>query len=270
VYVGPGRTFGVIHVGTSGWQYRSWREPFYEKRPQRSWLPHYASVFSTVEVNNSFYMLPKESTFERWRDETPDGFAFAVKASRYITHIRRLREARDSVGLFWSRAKILAAKLGPVLFQLPPNFVADVPLLRDFLTFLPAGIKAAFEFRDDSWTRDDVFEALDERGAAWVLADRPGRRVPAVVTGGWSYVRFHQGRPAHPSYSRPKLRAWADRMAGLETAEQWAFFNNDELAAAPADALALRRMLAERGCEVSEPARRQSAPSGSDLALKGR
>ena len=118
-----------------------------------------------------------------------------------------------------------------------------MPLLRDFLTFLPAGIKAAFEFRDDSWTRDDVFEALDERGAAWVLADRPGRRVPAVVTGGWSYVRFHQGRAVHPAYTRRKLRAWADKMAGLPAEEQWAFFNNDQLAAAPADALALRQML---------------------------
>lgn len=244
----------VIHVGTSGWQYASWREPFYEERPQRSWFEHYASVFSTVEVNNSFYMLPKESTFRRWRGRAPERFVFVVKASRYITHLRRLRDAKDPVGLFWSRTKLLREKLGPVLFQLPPNLGVDVSLLRDFLEILPTAIRPAFEFRHGSWTRDDVFQALDERGAAWVLADRPGASVPQVVTGGWSYVRFHQGRRSHPGYSRSKLRAWADRMAATEVREQWAFFNNDPLAAAPFDALAFRRMLEERRCAVSVPA----------------
>jgi len=244
----------VIHVGTSGWQYASWREPFYEKRPQRLWFERYASEFSTVEVNNSFYMLPKETTFERWREAAPDGFVFVVKASRYITHLRRLRNAGDSVDLFWSRARLLREKLGPILFQLPPNLPADVPLLREFLGLLPRGMRPAFEFRHESWSRDDVVEALDEHRAAWVLADRPGRHVEQTVTGGWSYVRFHQGRPLHPGYSRTKLRAWADRMATAGIDEQWAFFNNDPLAAAPSDALSLRTMLEERGCPVALPA----------------
>ena len=134
-----------------------------------------------------------------------------------------------------------------------------MPLLREFLAALPRAMRPAFEFRHDSWSHDEVFQTLDEHGAAWVLADRPGRHVPQVVTGGWSYVRFHQGRRTHQAYSRTKLRAWADRMASAGADEQWAFFNNDPLAAAPADALTLRGMLEERGCAVSMPASRTAA-----------
>jgi uncharacterized protein YecE (DUF72 family) len=207
----------VIYVGTSGWQYGHWKGRFYPRGlPQRAWLEHYVSVFPMVEVNNSFYQLPKEETFDRWREATPPDFLFAVKASRYITHIRRLREAKASVDLFWSRAAHLRSKLGPVLFQLPPNFKGDAPLLADFLRVLPKRLRAAFEFRGDSWQTDEVLSLLDEAGAAWVLADRPGWRVPEIVTGGWSYVRFHQGRPFQPGYARPKLRRWADRIAATQ------------------------------------------------------
>src|SRR6266540_97659 len=151
----------MIWVGTSGWQYRDWKGAFYpEKLPQRLWLQHHATQFPAVEVNNSFYMLPKEQTFDRWRASTPDGFAFAVKASRYITHIRRLREAKDSVDLFWSRATRLGEKLGPVLFQLPPNFAADAGLLEAFVSALPASMRAAFEFRDPSWESHEVAGVL--------------------------------------------------------------------------------------------------------------
>jgi uncharacterized protein YecE (DUF72 family) len=243
----------MIFVGTSGWQYRSWREPFYEARPQRLWLEHYATRFPVVEVNNSFYMLPKEATFTKWHEQSPAGFLFVVKASRYITHIRRLRDPKDSVDLFWSRAVLLKEKLGPVLFQTPPNLRADVPLLREFLSVLPREMRAAFEFRDDSWRSDGVLEALDRAGAAWVLADRPGWQVALVVTGGWSYLRFHQGRRTHPAYSMRKLGTWADRMASLDAKDQFAFFNNDTLAAAPFDALALARLLERRGQAVAGP-----------------
>ncbi len=244
----------MFFVGTSGWQYASWKERFYPKGlPQRVWLEHYARRFPVVELNNSFYRLPGETTFDGWRDRTPEGFLFAVKASRYITHIRRMREAKDSVDLFWARASRLKEKLGPVLFQFPPNLRADVPLLEEFLAGLPGPTRAAFEFRDRSWWRDDVWAALDGAGAAWVLADRPGARVTEVVTGGWSYLRFHQGRERHPDYARSKLRAWADRIAGLGVDEAWMFFNNDPLAAAPHDALALTELLVGRGLEVAEP-----------------
>jgi len=244
----------MLYVGTSGWQYTSWKERFYPKGlPQRAWLDFYTRRFPVVEVNNSFYRLPNESTFDTWRTSTSPGFLFVVKASRYITHIRRMREARDSVDLFWSRASRLGDKLGPVLFQFPPNLRADVPLLEAFLGILPKELRAAFEFREASWWRDDVWAALDRAGAAWVLADRPGERVQEMVTGGWSYVRFHQGRRAHPAYSRSKLRAWADRIAGLGVDEAWAFFNNDPLAAAPHDALALTQLLRDRGLTVAAP-----------------
>jgi uncharacterized protein YecE (DUF72 family) len=244
----------VIHVGTSGWQYASWKGTFYPKGlPQRAWLSHYVTRFPVVEVNNSFYQLPKEGTFDRWRDDTPAGFLFVVKASRYITHIRRLRSCKEPVELFWSRATRLKEKLGPVLFQLPPRFKADAGLLRDFLAVLPSEIKAAFEFRDDSWTNDEISGLLDAAGAAWVLADRPGARVEPIVTGGWSYIRFHQGRRPHPKYSRSKLRAWADRIADLPAGDVYAFFNNDPLASAPADAQTLMEMLRKRGQEVASP-----------------
>jgi uncharacterized protein YecE (DUF72 family) len=241
-------------IGTSGWQYRSWKGSLYPQNlPQRAWLPHYATRFPVVEVNNSFYMLPKESTFDRWRAETPEGFLFVVKASRYITHIRRMRDTTDPVALFWSRASRLGEKLGPVLFQFPPNLKADPPLLRAFLEALPAGMRAAFEFREGSWWRDDVYAALDAAGAAWVLADRPRARVQDVVTGGWTYVRFHQGRPSHPAYPRAKLKRWAERIVGLRVPEAWAFFNNDPLAAAPRDAAVFMEVLSEAGVQVVGP-----------------
>jgi uncharacterized protein YecE (DUF72 family) len=240
-------------VGTSGWQYRHWKDTFYEGVPRRAWLGHYATRFPVVEVNNTFYALPKETTFDKWKAETPEGFLFVLKASRYLTHIGRLQEPKGPVDLFWQRAVRLRSKLGPVLFQFPPNFPADVPLLEDFLAVLPAGMRSAFEFRESSWWQDEVFDAIDRAGAAWVMADRPGWRVPLVVTGGWSYVRFHQGRPAHPGYTRRKLSEWADRIAGLDASEAWVFFNNDQFGAAPVDAVALEELLAERGVEVAEP-----------------
>ena len=214
--------------------------------PQRAWLAHYAAEFDSVEVNNSFYQLPRETTFDRWREESPPGFLFAVKASRYITHIRRMRQPRESVELLWSRAARLGEKLGPILFQFPPRFPADPELLREFLGVLPAGMKAAFEFREASWWRDDVYDLLDRAGAAWVLADRPGWRVPSVVTGGWTYLRFHWGRATHPAYSPEKLRRWADRVSGLDVKEVYAYFNNDPEAAAPSDARRFRKLLSAR------------------------
>jgi uncharacterized protein YecE (DUF72 family) len=241
-----------VLIGTSGWQYDSWRGRFYPPGvPKRAWLRFFAEHFPTVEVNNSFYMLPKPSSFERWRDETPDGFVITVKANRYITHIRRLRECRDAVQAFWERARLLGPKLGPVLFQLPPRFAADAELLRAFLGVLPDGIRPAFEFRDRSWERDDVYELLDDAGAAFVLADRPGARVPDVVAGGWSYVRFHQGRPGIADYPREKLRRWAARIAGMPARETFVYFNNDPGGAAVRDAMTLTAMLREATARAS-------------------
>lgn len=242
-----------VCVGTSGWQYASWRGTFYPPRlPQRAWLSYYVTRFPAVEVNNSFYRMPDETTFDRWRDAAPAGFVFAVKANRLITHLHRLRGAEAAVAIFWSRAQRLRKKLGPVLFQFPPFFKADVARLTDFLQALPVTMRAAFEFRDASWWRDDVFDLLDRAGAAWVLADRAAARTTTIVTGGWSYVRFHQGQSGKPGYSRRKLARWADRIAGLDV-ETFAFFNNDMEVAAPGDAATLTELLRERGCDVVLP-----------------
>jgi uncharacterized protein YecE (DUF72 family) len=238
-------------IGTSGWVYADWRGRFYpEGVPQRAWLGWFAQRFPTVEVNASFYRLPTPATFERWREETPDGFTFAVKASRFITHIRRLRDAAEPVETFWDRSLLLGEKLGPVLFQLPPGFSADVDLLRAFLRTLPRGMLPAFEFREASWDAPQVLAALEAANAAWVLADRPGTRVSPHVTGGWSYVRFHQGTRAGPGYRRAKLRRWADRLAALPADRAFVYFNNDPGGAAVRDARTLTELLEERGVPV--------------------
>src|SRR4051794_34084574 len=180
------RTFWI---GTSGWQYESWKGRFYPRTLAKSgWLAFYSERFATVEVNNSFYRLPSDAAFERWRDGTPPGFLIAPKVSRYLTHIRRLREAAEPMELFWSRAKLLGPKLGPLLFQLPPTLAADEERLATFLQLLPKGARSAFEFRHPSWETEATRSLLNAAGAALVLADRPGARVPPHVTGGWSYA----------------------------------------------------------------------------------
>ncbi|HEV2907495.1 MAG TPA: DUF72 domain-containing protein, partial [Actinomycetota bacterium] len=147
----------AVLVGTSGWQYDDWRERFYPKDlPKSEWLRYFSEAFPTVEVNNTFYQLPKEETFVAWREASADGFLVTVKASRYITHLRRLRDCRDPVRLLWSRCRRLGKKLGPVLFQLPPNFKADVDLLRGFLRLLPKSMRPAFEFRHPSWENEET------------------------------------------------------------------------------------------------------------------
>jgi uncharacterized protein YecE (DUF72 family) len=243
-----------VYVGTSGWLYADWRRRFYPHRlPQREWLPYFSERFPCVEINNTFYMLPKEETFVRWKTSSADGFLFAVKASRYITHIRRLRDAEEAVRRFWAHARRLGSKLGPVLFQLPPNLRAEPERLQAFLRLLPSSMRAAFEFRHSSWETDEVRELLDRAGCALVLADRPGTRHREVVTGGWTYLRFHQGRRTGPGYTRAKLRRYADRLAGMDAAEAWVFFNNDPQGAAVRDSVTLTELLRERGVRVRGP-----------------
>jgi uncharacterized protein YecE (DUF72 family) len=244
----------TIIVGTSGWQYRDWKGRLYPKDvPQREWLTYFSDRFPAVEINNTFYMLPRPEVFDRWREVSADGFEFAVKASRYITHIRRLRDCREPLGRFWSSARRLEPKLGPVLFQLPPNLRSDPDLLRSFLRLLPRTMRAAFEFRHPSWDTDEVRDALDGAGCALVLADRPGARIPSLVTGGWSYVRFHQGQRAAPGYPREKLRRWARRLAEMDADETWVFFNNDTGGAALRDAVTLSDRLAALGASARGP-----------------
>lgn len=246
----------MITIGTSGWVYPHWKGPFYPRDlREKDWLAYYAARFPTVEINNSFYRLPAEQTFRKWRAQAPRGFCYAVKASRYITHLKRLKDPKEPVELFWSRARVLGDTLGPVLFQLPPRFPADPARLEAFLATLPREMQAAVEFRDLSWETDEVFRLLDHAKAAFVYADRPGARIPEIVTGGWAYIRFHQGARTHPGYPAKKLARWADRIAHLDAKDAYVYFNNDTLGAALKDADRLREMLEARGVRsrLSEP-----------------
>jgi uncharacterized protein YecE (DUF72 family) len=241
----------MFRVGTSGWQYRDWRERFYPKGlPTSRWLEHYAARFSTVEVNNSFYRLPERERVEAWAREVPDGFVLTMKASRYITHIRRLKDPEEPLTTMWRSFLGAGDRLGPVLFQLPPNLPADVERLRAFVALLPAERPAALEFRHDSWLTDEVFALLDGARASLVWPDRPGTRRALPLTGGWAYVRFHQGSRTGPDYPRAKLRRWADRLAELGAVDGYAYFNNDTGGAAVRDAETFRDLLAERGLDV--------------------
>ena len=236
-----------IHVGTSGWQYDDWRGVFYpEGLPQREWLRFYSDRFGTVEVNNSFYRLPERATFERWRDETPPGFIVTVKASRFITHLKRLRDPEEPVSLLWERASGLGDRLGPVLFQLPPRFPVEIGRLRRLLDALPSGMRPAFEFRDPSWHSHDVFRLLDGAGAALVWPDRPGLGHALPMTAGWLYVRFHQGTASGPAYRREKLRRWASRIEAAAAAEAFVYFNNDPTGAAIRNARTMIQLFSEK------------------------
>lgn len=260
----------MIWIGTSGWVYPHWKNRFYPgDLPAKQWFGYYAARFPTVEINNSFYRLPAEQTFRNWRAQTPRDFCYAVKASRYITHLKRLKDPKEPVDLFWSRARLLGQTLGPVLFQLPPRFRADPKRLQAFLKTLPKEIKPAFEFRDLSSETDEVFGLLDKANAAFVYADRPGTRVPELVTGGWAYIRFHQGAQLNPRYPKRKLERWADRIAGLDAKDAYVYFNNDALGAAIDDAEMLAGLLQKRGLEVARSQTPQTQERGEARAAGG-
>jgi uncharacterized protein YecE (DUF72 family) len=238
-------------IGTSGWTYGHWRDRVYPYGlPQREWLPWYATRFPTVELNASFYRLPTPAMVDRWRSVTPPGFRFAVKLSRYITHVRRLRDVSDELARFLEIAGGLGDRFGPLLVQLPPTFPRDDTSLDAFLRLVPTGVAVAVEFRHRSWAHPAIAERLRSAGSAWVLADRPYARVPLTVTADWSYVRFHQGAEGSPWYPRAKLVRWADRLARLDIRTLYAYFNNDPDGAAFANAEVFAALLADRGVQV--------------------
>jgi uncharacterized protein YecE (DUF72 family) len=226
---------------------------------QPEWLRHYAERFATVELNNPFYRLPERKTFERWRDTTPDDFVFAVKMSRYLTHVRRLREPEEPVRRFFERAEGLGEKLGPVLLQLPPTLEVDLERLADTLDRFPPGVRVAVEPRDDSWFDDELRSLLEKRGAALCLADSPRRDTPFWRTAGWGFVRFHEGRATpRPCYGERALTTWAERIASLwdARADVFCYFNNDSRACAVRDAVTFARLARRAGLRptrVPEP-----------------
>jgi uncharacterized protein YecE (DUF72 family) len=242
-------------VGTSGWQYADWRGVLYPPGlPQRLWLERYAECFDTVENNNAFYRLPARETFVSWRDRTPARFVMAVKASRYLTHIKRLKDPEEPVARLLGRAAGLGAKLGPVLVQLPPNLPADPALLAACLRAFPAGVRVAVEPRHESWWTAEVRDILAAHGAALCWADRLGRPLtPLWRTADWAYVRFHEGaaRP-RPGYGDAALASWIRRIgdAWSEHDSVYVYFNNDPGGAAVRDAVRFAARAAAAGWPV--------------------
>jgi uncharacterized protein YecE (DUF72 family) len=219
-------------VGCSGWVYPHWRERLYPKGlPQRRWLSCYAAHFDTVEVNSTFYRLASPSAVEAWLEQSPDGFIFAVKASRYLTHVKRLAMLDTGIKRFYERLGPLTRteKFGPVLWQLPENFHRDDERLSGALKALPAG-RHAFEFRHPSWFTDEVYALLSEHRVALVIGDDPTRPFQSLErTTQWTYIRFHRGnRGRGGNYSPAEIETWARRIAQWRgQIEVYAYFNND-------------------------------------------
>ena len=245
----------VVRIGTSGWQYRDWRGPFYPARlAQGRWLEHYATAFDTVESNAAFYRLPERRTFEAWAARTPPDFTMAVKASRYLTHVLRLREPEEAVDRLVERAGGLGDKLGPILVQLPPRFRADPERLDRTLARFPTGWRVAVEVRDPSWDTDEIRSVLVGHDAALCLADRRGPLRPRWRTTGWTYLRFHEGTASpRPCYGARALESWARRLCETwgPDAEAWVYFNNDPRGCAPRDAARFAVLAARAGLDTS-------------------
>jgi uncharacterized protein YecE (DUF72 family) len=238
-----------LWIGTSGWHYQHWREVFYPgKLSAAQMLAHYTQEFDTVEINNTFYRLPEKQTFAVWAQSVPRGFCFAVKASRFITHIKRLRDPEEPIDRLFSRAAALNRHLGPVLFQLPPNWKADAERLRDFLAGLPRDHQCAFEFRDPSWYSPVIYRLLQDHNAASCVHDMKGDSWPAEVTANFIYLRLHGPTGAyHGKYPRRTLARWAEWIEGRaeKARDIYVYFNNDQSGHAITNARELRTMLAE-------------------------
>ncbi|WP_233591511.1 MULTISPECIES: DUF72 domain-containing protein [unclassified Corallococcus] len=239
----------AIHLGTSGYVYKHWKGLFYpDGLPVRRWLPYYARVFSTVELNATFYRLPTEAAVDGWREQVPRGFRFACKGSRFLTHLKRLQEVGEGVELFHSRVLRLGSRLGPLLWQLPPTMTKPDPeRLERFLAHLPGGVRHVFEFRNAAWYHPEVLALLDAYGAAVCEHDLVDVPVPRP-TGGFRYLRFHgaQGR-YEGRYGRRALRRVADDVSAWRDAGRtaWVFFNNDLKGHALLDAFDLADLLGE-------------------------
>jgi uncharacterized protein YecE (DUF72 family) len=238
---------GKIWIGTSGYVYRHWRKGvFYPVGlPVREELAFYASRFATVELNNPFYRLPTAQMFSRWRETTPDDFQFAVKASRYITHVKRLRNVADEVALFMERARHLSLKLGPVLFQLPPTQQLDIPRLAEFLPLLWSGQRWVLEFRHPSWHTSDVYRLLAEHEVALCIPVGGGLHPDRITTAAFTYLRMHRGSEPRGGFTAEELKTWATRVRALSSVgkDGYIYFNNDWEGFAVRDAMTLRELL---------------------------
>ena len=238
-------------IGTSGWHYDHWKGVFYPEGTAASGrLAYYGSHFPTVEINNTFYQLPQPATFRQWRQAVPEDFVFAVKGSRLLSHVKKLNQPEEPLANFLAAARHLEEKLGPVLWQFPPNWRINLERLAHFLALLPPEIRFAFEFRNPSWFDERVYELLSHRGMAWCIYDLAGIYCPPQITADWGYIRMHgPGEPYAHRYSRSQLRPWAERIAeflarGLEF---YVYFNNDACGYAVENARELAQLLVRLG-----------------------
>jgi len=236
-----------IHVGTSGWSYSHWRGPFYPAGlPEREWLAYYAEHLHSVEINTSFYRLPSPATLRGWREVVAEDFVFSIKASRFITHMKKLREPEATQAPFFQRIGTLAPRLGPILFQLPPRWRLDLDRLRHFLAALPGEYRYVFEFRDPSWWVGAVYELLARHEAAFCIHDLDGVLSPREVTSDLVYVRLHgPDGPYLGSYDSATLAAWADALLAWAGQGRWVYcyFDNDQGGYAVKNAIEMQELI---------------------------
>jgi len=246
------RAYPELLIGTSGWSYDHWSGPFYpEHLPSRERLPYYAERFRSVEINNAFYQLPDENTLRHWRDAVPRDFVFTVKASRYITHMKKLKDPAHSVSNFFHRISVLDDRLGPILFQLPPRWRFNPGRLGDFLDALGGGFRYAFEFRDPSWLNQEAFDLLAQHGAALCIYELDGFLSPKEITADFVYLRLHGPEGAYRgSYDQQTLSGWAGAFSQWrgQGRDLYCYFDNDQAGYAALNALSLRSMM-DRGVE---------------------
>jgi uncharacterized protein YecE (DUF72 family) len=247
---------GRIYIGTSGWHYPSWIGPFYPPgMPPNEFLPYYARRLSTVEINNTFYHLPSAPTLENWLAQTPKGFLFSCKGSRFITHMKKLKDPEHSIDRFVETITLLKHKLGPILFQLPPRWKMNALRLEEFLKAIPKSFRYAFEFRDESWFAQPVYDVLSKYGSAFCLYHLAGRWSPEIITTDYVYIRLHgPGEAYQGKYHGHTLRAWANKCRTWTQSgkDVYCYFDNDERGFAPINALAFQRKvhaLLEKPCE---------------------
>jgi uncharacterized protein YecE (DUF72 family) len=237
-----------IRIGTSGYHYKHWLGRYYpDGMKSTEMLQHYLRDFDTVELNNTFYQLPNESTFDAWRTNTPHDFLFAVKGSRFITHMIKLKDAERGLINFMPRAERLRGKLGPILWQLPPAWKANVERLEEFLSLLPPQHRYTFELRNETWMTDEVLEVLRRHNAAFCIYELAGYHSPIELTADWTYIRLHgpTSFKYQGSYSDDQLAEWADRIRtwSKKLKAVYVYFDNDDSAYAVENALTLKRMV---------------------------
>lgn len=236
----------TIRIGTSGWVYKHWRGIFYPKElPSSQWFNYYAREFDTVEINNSFYRLPSSETFDEWREQAPSNFIYSVKASRYLTHLKRLTDPEDPLQRFFDRATHLRHSLGPILYQLPPRWHVNLARLEHFLSVLPKGYTHVVEFRDQTWFIEEVFQVLERYNIAYCVHDMRPLQVPLRVTSKTVYLRFHGNISHDGDYTASQLKKWAERITKWESEGRdiFVYFNNDPHGHAIKDARELKKLV---------------------------